>query len=200
MRKLQSKPNVEPPSPGYPFGRIKDNPGNRTGTPVNESVYGDIHVVLDKLLSLANITPNDLPENEYSGYQIIEALFRRFLTSDKNLGIKHKVLVIPPWNMKDESLTMSVAHGLGDVSKILSAEAWVRNDAGNQRYNFMNCDSTGGTDLGDAGLMWGQIRYTSTNIVLTATAGIGFATSNVGLNVWQSKSFDRGFIYLTYKD
>lgn len=74
MRALANKTNVEAPDSDYPYGRIKDNPGNNTGTPINEQVYGDIHQFFEKLMDEAGITPNELPENDYSGFQLYEAL------------------------------------------------------------------------------------------------------------------------------
>lgn len=74
MRSLANKTNVVPPDADYPFGRIKDNPGNNTGTPINELVYGDFHQFFEKLMAESGITPNELPDNEYSGFQLYEAL------------------------------------------------------------------------------------------------------------------------------
>ncbi len=73
MRKLNVNPNVITSDPNYPNGRIRNNTGTGNGTPVNEAVYGDIHVNKDKLMDLYGITPNNLPDNEANGYQIIEA-------------------------------------------------------------------------------------------------------------------------------
>lgn len=74
-RNLATKPNVEPADAEYPFGRIKDNPGNNTGTPVNEEVYGDIHQFFAKIMSDAGIAYNGLPDNAYDGFQYRNALF-----------------------------------------------------------------------------------------------------------------------------
>lgn len=60
--------------PNYPNGRIKDNRGSGDGTPVNEKVYGDIHEFFSKLMRLAGIIYNGLPDNENQGYQLIEAM------------------------------------------------------------------------------------------------------------------------------
>jgi len=65
----------------YLFGRIKDNSGTNDGTPVNEFVYGDIHQFFAKLITLAGITPNNLPDNETNGYQTIQAL-KEFATKN----------------------------------------------------------------------------------------------------------------------
>lgn len=73
MRKLDINPNVITSDPNFPNGRIRNNTGTGNGTPVNESVYGDIHVNKDKLMDLYGIEPNNLPDNEVNGYQIIES-------------------------------------------------------------------------------------------------------------------------------
>jgi len=80
---LQNYPNITPPNSDYLYGRIKDNPGDGSGTPVNAKVCGDMHEFLAKLMGLADITPNGLPENEYSGHQYIEALN---IFGNKNIG------------------------------------------------------------------------------------------------------------------
>lgn len=75
MRALNSNPNVDNSNlPDYPDGRIRDNDGTGNGTGVNESVYGDIHQTIAKLMRLYAISPNGLPDNESNGFQIIEAL------------------------------------------------------------------------------------------------------------------------------
>ena len=57
----------------YLNGRIQDDDGSGNGTPVNESVYGDIHQFFAKLMSLAGLIYNEIPENELTGYQLIDA-------------------------------------------------------------------------------------------------------------------------------
>lgn len=80
MRSLANKTNVEPPDSDYPYGRIKDNPGNNTGTPINEQVYGDFHQFFERMMAkqlgspLGDIVPNELPDSDYSGFQLFEAL------------------------------------------------------------------------------------------------------------------------------
>jgi len=68
----------------YPNGRIKDNTGAGDGTPVNEFIYGDLHENKDKLLRLAGITHNNLPDNETNGYQMLDGL--------RDFGSKHDVI------------------------------------------------------------------------------------------------------------
>ncbi len=75
MIPLTQNANIDNSDPAnYPDGRIKDNTGTGNGTPVNRNVYGDIHSNISKLLRLYSIQPNQLPDNETNGFQIIEAL------------------------------------------------------------------------------------------------------------------------------
>lgn len=75
MIPLKNNPNVDNSDLyNYPDGRVKDNRGSGDGTPVNCSVYGDLHSNISRLMRLYNIAPTGLPDNETSGYQIIEAL------------------------------------------------------------------------------------------------------------------------------
>lgn len=73
-RSLASKPNVIAPGGNYPYGRIRDDDGTGNGTPVNELVYGDFHQFFARLMALAAVTPNDFPENNADGFQLITAL------------------------------------------------------------------------------------------------------------------------------
>lgn len=74
MRNKATLPNIDLTDPDFLLGRIKNNTGANDGTPVNEFVYGDIHQFFAKLLNLAGLTPNGLPDNEANGYQTIDAL------------------------------------------------------------------------------------------------------------------------------
>ncbi|MNQ48809.1 hypothetical protein D3C85_626950 [compost metagenome] len=75
MRSLISNPNVDNSDPAnYPSGRIKDNSGIGDGTAVNERTKGDLHQMVERLMILAGITPNNLPDNVTNDYQIIDAL------------------------------------------------------------------------------------------------------------------------------
>lgn len=58
----------------YLNGRIKDNTGGGDGTPVNEFVYGDFHQTMAKLMQLAGLVYNNLPDNETNGYQLVDAI------------------------------------------------------------------------------------------------------------------------------
>jgi len=73
-RSLENKENVEPVDSDYPYGRIKDNTGSDNGTPINEDVYGDFHQFFARMFAESGLTYNELPDNDYSGFQYYEAL------------------------------------------------------------------------------------------------------------------------------
>jgi microcystin-dependent protein len=77
-RILANISNTEAPSSDYPKGRILDRNLNTNpvvlGTPIKETVYGDIIQVFLKCLEVSGIIENDLPDNETNGYQLLEAL------------------------------------------------------------------------------------------------------------------------------
>lgn len=75
MRQLSGVPNIDAADASYPAGRIRnDDQPTTDGTPVIEELYGDIIQVFHKLMRLAGIAYNDLPENETTGFQIVQAL------------------------------------------------------------------------------------------------------------------------------
>lgn len=73
-RSLANKTNVDAPDGYYPYGRIRDNDGTGNGTPVSEQVYGDFHQFFEKLMAVAGITANELPDNDYNEFQLYDAL------------------------------------------------------------------------------------------------------------------------------
>jgi hypothetical protein len=76
MIKLLDKPNVDAATADYPFGSIRDKSNSQGGTPVNTVVYSDMHQFFEKLMNYAGVVPNGLPDNEYSGFQLMEALLK----------------------------------------------------------------------------------------------------------------------------
>lgn len=73
-RTLVGKTNTDPAVYPYVFGKIRDNPGNNTGTALNENTCGDQHQFFEGLLAIGNVTPNNLPENALNGFQYSVAL------------------------------------------------------------------------------------------------------------------------------
>lgn len=75
---LENNPNNSAITVAYPYGGIKDNTGAGDGTPINKLTNDDIHQTLRKILALAAITPNGLPDNVTNGFQYITGLNRLF--------------------------------------------------------------------------------------------------------------------------
>jgi hypothetical protein len=73
----------------YPNKRIRNNDGSGNGTPVDESVYGDIHELMAKIMRESKTNYNGLPDNNSNGYQLFDA----FLSlAGKNDFIKPLIL------------------------------------------------------------------------------------------------------------
>jgi len=133
MRLLATKTNVNAPDSDYPFGRIRNNPGNGTGTPVNELLYGDMHQFFEKLMDAAGITANGLPDNDYSGFQLFEALdtyisekITAALFAINPAGLKLNLVEIIDWDM-DANDQKVVTHGV-DPQKVVSISAVIKRD------------------------------------------------------------------------
>lgn len=71
---LAAKTRTTPPGGAYPYGDIKDDTGSNDGTPVNRQVYADFHQFFAKLLDLAGVVANGLPDNLTNGFQYSVAL------------------------------------------------------------------------------------------------------------------------------
>lgn len=100
-RILANQQNISAPDGDYLYGRIKDDDGTNDGTPVNEKVYGDIHQFFARLAAMAGITLNDLPDNEYSGFQFYEALsqlaiYNTTSKDSKTIGLGSFVFTVDP--------------------------------------------------------------------------------------------------------
>lgn len=66
---------LEPIDSDYPDGDIKDKSTGGPGTKINRKSNADIQQFFAKLMRMAQITPNSLPDNEYNMFQLVEAAF-----------------------------------------------------------------------------------------------------------------------------
>ena len=78
-RLLTNKTNVDNTNADFPRGRIKDDDGTQSGTPVNEEVYGDAHQAIEQAnLYAETYEPdsqfNGQPDSDEAGYQVAESL------------------------------------------------------------------------------------------------------------------------------
>jgi hypothetical protein len=112
--KLTAKDNVEAPSTDYPFGNIKDDTGAEDGTPVNKAVYADFHQFFEKLMSVAGLTHNGLPDNATDGFQLYEALLKVFDSEDWDITTLYDNISNRIFFRKDK---MGFVHIVGAVSQ-----------------------------------------------------------------------------------
>jgi hypothetical protein len=181
-RSIINKPNTDGISGDYPFGKIKDKTISAPGTPVNTVVYGDFHQFFAKLMDYAGVTPNELPDNEYSGWQLMESLLKI------GAEMRTKVVQIGSWNM-DSVNQINVTHGIADETTIRSIEVNVYNDLG-AMYPINFCDG-----VTAAGLTAGSHNLDGANVTLRRFGSGVFddpAFSSTGIN--------RGFIVIKYVD
>jgi hypothetical protein len=175
MRAITSLPNTTSPDADFPYGRFKDTVGANPGTRVNESMAGDWAQFFAKIMDEAGITPNGLPDSEYSGWQLYEALKGVFG------GTRKKVIPIGTWNM-DTTASVAVAHGV-TLANIRSVSFVIIDDAGTFVTNGLNPVSfaTDASLLADA-----------TNITLARRSG----------GVYDDAAYDgsgnRGYIVIDY--
>lgn len=97
-RGLENYQNIDAPDSDFPNGRSRDNPGNNTGTPVKEETVGDYQQFFAKLMRIAALTPNTLPDNEYNGFQYIDAgrvAFQRYRSNYQAPGSGGTITIAP---------------------------------------------------------------------------------------------------------
>lgn len=79
MRTITDLQNTDAPDSDYPSGRVRDrDAGQNNGTPVDEEMVGDPLQFFNKLmrdsLALGGDPANGLPDNDYNGWQLNDAL------------------------------------------------------------------------------------------------------------------------------
>ena len=75
MIALKDKVNVNAPSGAWPYGELRDNPGDNSGTPVNEELVSDVLQLMEALMASAGVTPNGLLDNAANDFQLLTALY-----------------------------------------------------------------------------------------------------------------------------
>jgi hypothetical protein len=178
---LANKLNVEAPSAGFPFGNIKDNPGDNSGTAVNKAVYADLHQFFAKMFAESGLAYNNLPESATDGFQYFQALLALFG------GLRTKIVQIGDWNMDTTNL-VEIAHGL-DWTKIVNVHACIYADGGGDRYMLVNSETT----PVPTGTFSSIISWTALNIALRRATGGVFDSAS-----FSGTPFNRGFIVIQY--
>ncbi len=186
MRILANITNVDAPSTNYPSGRIRNkntstDPITR-GTPVVEEIYGDQIQFFQKLMSLAGLTANDLPDNVENGYQLIEAL-RAFLAArDGNLITE--VCEIGDWNMFTTDFITIEKPGRY-LDRIKAVEVLIRDDSNTRVESLF-----GASGFNEANGYWYAQYFPSENVtrIYLSRNSAKFSTLH------SSTSYNRGFI------
>lgn len=190
---LEDKENVTPPGGDYPYGQIKDDPGDRSGTKVNKTNHADFHQFFSRLMDQAGVVYNGLPDNDYSGFQLFEALQALINAAISPIlsalaGVNFKLVNIGDWNM-DSTDGVPILHGLSDHKKIRLVKAIIRDDADGNYYPLDRIDDTAtGLIAGNATL------WNSTTIFLARLVGGTFDNAT-----FNSTGYNRGFVMIIYE-
>ena len=178
---ITQKPNTSAPSDDFPLGNIKDRVGANPGTPVNTEVYGDFHQFFAQLMQQGGVTPNNVPDNEYSGYQLIEGLIGVFG------GVRRKVVPIGTWNMDADALI--VVDTAIPFAQLRGFSFSVVNDAVD---NWYSGGVIGGLTPGVDAFCGATNELGNVRLLLARRAAGGFDSS------FFSGSANRGYIILEY--
>ena len=74
MRSLTAADNTDAATGDYPYRKVRDTIGVTDGTKLWDRIFADLLHGLQKLIRLVGLAPNDLPDNETNGYQILDSL------------------------------------------------------------------------------------------------------------------------------
>lgn len=121
---IENQNNINPADSSYPNGSIRDKTASLPGTPVDKRVYDDIHQFFAKLLRITPSTSNSniasgLPENEYSGFQYIDALMDLF---GRNRRLLIKDGIIQTDVVESDYQTIVIARKTAQNGHIVSME------------------------------------------------------------------------------
>lgn len=133
MRVLADQTGVQTPDADYVGGRIVDN-----NTIVDEAINGDMIEFFQKLLDLAGLTANGLPDNTSNGHQTLtalEAVVRNFDATQTEKGVQENATDTEAKSFESASKTISPAT-LGAVranllTKIIDIGVWDMNATAN---------------------------------------------------------------------
>jgi hypothetical protein len=126
MRPITSLPNTDAPDADFPYGRLKNRVGANPGTRVNETTFGDQSQFFAKIMDEAAITPNGLPDSEYTGWQLYEALKGVFG------GLRRIVIPIGTWDM-DANQLISISTSI-PFANVRGYQFTINNDGNGNSY------------------------------------------------------------------
>jgi hypothetical protein len=74
MIALKDKVNVNAPNGTWPYGELRDNPGDNSGTPVDEVLVSDVMQLMEYIMNDGGVVPTGLLDNLANGFQLADAL------------------------------------------------------------------------------------------------------------------------------
>lgn len=176
-RAISSLPNTVAPDSDYPDGRYKDKVGSNPGTRLNEAMLGDQSQFFAKIMREAGVAFNDLPDSEYNGIQLYQALLGLFG------GMRRTIYPIGAWDMDTDAIKIVTA--TVDMAAFRGASFVILTDA--QANAYINGGDSGETKC--------TIGATSSGFVLARVAGSVFDGTN-----FNDTGVNRGYIILeTYE-
>lgn len=162
MKILENQTGVQAPTVAFPKGFILDGT-----TLVGEGIYQDIVQTLQKLVIDADLTENDLYDNETNGYQIIQALqyFVQHLktSSGKTVAIAAGVADLSSLDFDDfrHLITFTGGGDLDTISNVFQSGDYV-----NQSFKIRLGASTTFTNAGNLYLGGAEeVTYPATTII-----------------------------------
>jgi hypothetical protein len=126
--KLTSKPNTSPIDGDYPYGDIRDRDGLTPGTPVSKEVYADFHQFFERLMDRTSTTHNNLPDNDYNGFQLYEAFIKA--CTNERLYKRYYVTLFQTGTANPGFPAYTAANDLG------SSPQWIRTATGTYRLTL----------------------------------------------------------------
>ncbi len=82
---LENKQNVDPATPTFPFGDVKDNTGANDGTPYDRAFMSDYIQFFHKLFAEAGLVYNGLLESDIDGFQFFEAFIANIRATEATI-------------------------------------------------------------------------------------------------------------------
>jgi len=191
--KLLDKPNTEGISYDYPYGNIKDNPGDNSGTPVNKLVYADFHQFFSKIMADAGISYNGHPDNATDGFQYFIAFIKNIKDTidsynNQYTDISGSISLHP--NLTSSTI---VARKYKDDTILLRVNATISSNITALSDLITNIPAGSGGSYITA-----HFRNTSGGDIssgIVSLSGDKIAT-NIALN---TSTYDRFYLYLIYK-
>jgi hypothetical protein len=166
---LKDKENVTAPGGDYPYGVMRDKTPSIAGSKANTEFMNDYVQFFEKMFAESGISANDLPDNDYSGFQLYEALLE--ITKPRPYKVYTALL-----SQSGTSAPSETVLGDNDIGSIV----WARTSAG-----FYTGTLSGAFVSGKTALFFDP----GTNINNTA-AGDEWHFANVSTGTVQLKTYE----------